>query len=377
MTLPAHNPAAAKRYLPTLVAMIAVLFILSGHAAYGETLCVTNLVGLRQGLNTWRGSTQTAVVIHLVQGTYKVDSSKDETLGEFQANTTASLQLLGGYEVDPPGCSVRSLDPRNTVIDGNNDATSKLALTNVGASVLVEGVTLRQFSNGIDVVHTGSAPATGHVLKVRNSLVVENNTQGNAYTFRLWGSGSASSGAEVAFENSVLARNSNHGSSVSSALTTGNGGLIRLTNSTIAWNGTNFLTAGLQLQSYSVPNLQFEVSNNIAWHNGSANGYIDLDVSNASSPPQVEYSLIGAIAGAIQPTDTNLSSDPRFVSSSSGNFRLTTTSPAIDAGDNNQSNGIPDNDVQGLPRIVGTSIDLGAYEGGDTIFADSVELFLP
>ncbi|MCX6277016.1 MAG: carboxypeptidase regulatory-like domain-containing protein [Bacteroidetes bacterium] len=58
----------------------------------------------------------------------------------------------------------------------------------------------------------------------------------------------------------------------------------------------------------------------------------------------------------------NISSDPYFVDSASGNFRLLSGSPCIDAGwdaFNNQPV-----DLDGNPRIFGSTIDMGAYEYG-------------
>jgi len=60
-------------------------------------------------------------------------------------------------------------------------------------------------------------------------------------------------------------------------------------------------------------------------------------------------------------TDGNLRADPQFVNRQAGDYRLCATSPLIDSGDDTYvSEG--DTDLDGLPRIAGAHVDIGAYE---------------
>ena len=59
---------------------------------------------------------------------------------------------------------------------------------------------------------------------------------------------------------------------------------------------------------------------------------------------------------------SNLDEDPLFVNSTGGDLRLLAGSPAIDAGDETVE-GLPSTDLLGNPRIIGGTIDMGAYEG--------------
>ena len=61
----------------------------------------------------------------------------------------------------------------------------------------------------------------------------------------------------------------------------------------------------------------------------------------------------------------NIDSDPLFISPLSGNFRLSTGSPCIDAGDNTYNTQLTD--LDGNPRIINSTIDMGAYEYGSLI----------
>jgi len=56
----------------------------------------------------------------------------------------------------------------------------------------------------------------------------------------------------------------------------------------------------------------------------------------------------------------NITNDPRFLNPSTGDFHLQTNSPCINAGNNSAVASATD--LDGNPRIVGGTVDLGAYE---------------
>jgi hypothetical protein len=73
----------------------------------------------------------------------------------------------------------------------------------------------------------------------------------------------------------------------------------------------------------------------------------------------ISHSIIeGGWAG-----DGNLDADPRFVQPGTGNLRLTAESPALDAGSLTLVPADLRTDIDGLPRIQGAAIDMGAHEG--------------
>ena len=111
------------------------------------------------------------------------------------------------------------------------------------------------------------------------------------------------------------------------------------------------------------------LANNIIWDNA---GY-DLDVVAFFSPVLLDNDI--GVAGLTPATGSagNISTDPLFVDSASGNYRLRTSSPARDAGDNTPPGTIRNYDLDGLARIDGVIVDMGAYEVHDVIFADGFE----
>ena len=100
------------------------------------------------------------------------------------------------------------------------------------------------------------------------------------------------------------------------------------------------------------------ISNSILWDN-------NLITSSANGPSpgtlNIQYSLVGNDANNDYSGNNNINTDPLFLNSSNGNFRLASCSPAIGAGDNASIAGVI-NDLDGQPRIVNNTVDLGAFE---------------
>jgi len=57
----------------------------------------------------------------------------------------------------------------------------------------------------------------------------------------------------------------------------------------------------------------------------------------------------------------NINTTPQFVNAASGNYRLQSTSPCINTG-SAAAPSLPATDLDGLPRILGSAPDMGAYE---------------
>ncbi len=64
--------------------------------------------------------------------------------------------------------------------------------------------------------------------------------------------------------------------------------------------------------------------------------------------------------------------DPLFVNAGAGNFRLAAGSPGLDAGTSSVPGGLGQFDVSGQPRVIGPSVDIGAYESTVTVLPEVV-----
>lgn len=111
---------------------------------------------------------------------------------------------------------------------------------------------------------------------------------------------------------------------------------------------------------------QVQLTNNIISVNSTLPGIL-CDTTYSTTPPVLDHNDVfnaggpavqGSCSSAIG-SSGNISADPKFVSST--DFHLQATSPAVDAG-NNAAPSLPATDFDGLPRINGTVVDLGAYE---------------
>ena len=100
------------------------------------------------------------------------------------------------------------------------------------------------------------------------------------------------------------------------------------------------------------------LTNCILWGNSawaSNNEIYNYDDVTSPATAVLTYSCIaGGYAGA-----GNISTDPLFVDAASGDCRLSTGSPCINAG---TSTGAPGTDILGVARPHGGGYDMGAYE---------------
>ena len=117
-----------------------------------------------------------------------------------------------------------------------------------------------------------------------------------------------------------------------------------LANCTICWNSAKSSGGG----TYGCP-----LKNCIVYYNSAPNGsnYYDSIVNNKNNCCTIPLPSGGT---------ANFTNAPLFVNMAGGNFRLQTNSPCINAGNNDYAT--TSTDLDGRPRIVGSTVDVGAYE---------------
>ncbi|MBU8922374.1 MAG: choice-of-anchor D domain-containing protein [Bacteroidales bacterium] len=140
-----------------------------------------------------------------------------------------------------------------------------------------------------------------------------------------------------------------------------------IVNCTFSRNRVDDSGAALFNENYSSPTL----INVIMWGDETNSMFLTEIANHGYSDPVISYSLIQYCGDSGPGWATsygidggkNTEADPDLVDMASGDLHLVTGSPAIDEGDQTVP-GLPSTDLDGNPRIQGSEIDMGAYEGG-------------
>lgn len=311
--------------------------------------CVDTVAELVSAVNQFESVADGLTLsIKVVQGTYVVGTQLD---GAYYADgRSVGIKLLGGYTA---GCAGRVLNPANTVIDGNNVGGAFHFSLSGDANALFQGLTFTRFVSDSQVVRLalGSGTSDEAHLAIRHCRFVGNSGINIARI----------SGAQVRFVNNVVAGNTvpaNEAAVVLEYTPLADTG-IAANNNTIAHNGAG---RGLKLEDVIEPSARTsEINNNLLWGHGGA----DLDLSTFDSLANILFvngNTIADSVGLIPPGSGNNATNPQFVNVAALNFRTALNSPAQNSGIGYQTYGIPEKDLDGNNRVIGSGIDRGAYE---------------
>ncbi len=321
--------------------------------AFAAEHCVGSVAELYAALNDAAGaaSAQITTTIKLKQGTYLVGNS---SLTQAQPIHFHAMELLGGYNSN---CSARTVNPENTIFDAEGD--SRIYFRPVG-DLLIEGIRFRR--NIFAPHHRVEIFAAAHniTLRVRNNTFDTVAFAGGAgYT----PTGEEVTGLSLWFINNRVTDypwlNDNSVVSVTGTAT------LRMTSNTVANNEGN--NAVFLCENGN----DVWLVDNIAWNNAGEDFtvfetcLINSAIGNARNRSNLYQS---ATLVPIGDSGSNLmGTDPLFVNAATGNYRLQNASPAVNSGV--VSSSIANLDLAGNPRVVGSTIDRGAYESAlnDTI----------
>jgi hypothetical protein len=134
-----------------------------------------------------------------------------------------------------------------------------------------------------------------------------------------------------------------------------NGG--RLSDANIVQN--TWVDYSKPIELFGDASSQFVVENNIFQ---SPLVEQDLILGDLVEVSKLSNNLIGNYQGFWQVKENNLALDPMFYDAESGDFRLAKDSPLIDVGNNAAVMGEEATDLDGNPRIINGTVDIGAYE---------------
>jgi hypothetical protein len=149
-----------------------------------------------------------------------------------------------------------------------------------------------------------------------------------------------------------------------SVLVTAGSGELLVANNTLAGNDTGFFA-----KAAAGASLEGMFANNIIAGNSRKGVVIDALVEPMFGN---DHNLVfGNADDDFVPGPGTLLVDPLFVGA--GDYHLQRTTPARDAGNDTHVPLDVTTDLDGAMRIIGTAVDIGAYERPDSIFADGFD----
>jgi len=331
-------------------AVFGVLFLFSLAPAVGaKTVCVTNGNELSGAFGDWEYSKDATYTIQLQRGTY-LYPFRDYYSQPYYGGT-AKLQLLGGYG---PGCQGRIVNPINTIIDGQSAVHESAIGIQGSTSMLVEGMTFTGFKDSVSFDDQSSDSEDSIIVR----YVIGHDLYGAASADDNSGGFGVTGKSNIRVESSLF-YDVKGGDTAAALQVTGYSDdvVAVITNVTAAYNSARGLQVACQDCSGSML-----VYNTILFNNKSG----DLDTRNTGDGALlIAYSdfdpakSVGTYTAA-----GNFNVDPIFENPLNNDFILATNSPMINVGapENIVIGGYGSQDVGGGTRVVGSHIDLGAYE---------------
>lgn len=326
-------------FLPALASLACVV-----RPAVATDMCVDTPAGLYGALllSSVAEQPDDDVTIKLVRGVYNWSGPSD---GRAHIVPVNRLRVLGGYSAD---CSSRVTDPNNTVIVGGGALQFTIAST--GDEVVVEGVRINraaQFNvGGLREIGGRECETRGQRVTLRRTIV--------DFT-----------GTPVIDSTRVYLNATCHDLRVENNLFIGGygnfivGGSDDDDMSAVIANNTivGAATTGLTLSKSGDRAFPFQLHNNVLWNNGG----LGLEDHTCCQPVTIiaHNNTWDGNGAPLLISSGNASVDPQLTSS----HRLVEpSSPAINSGNNALPGGVPSTDLAGGPRVVGSTIDRGAYE---------------
>lgn len=344
------------------LAALSLAAAMAALPAAAATFCVGDSTGLESALQTAQANGEDDF-IQLAPGTYVPSTDRFQ----YASSENLGLTISGGFVAAPgmPPCSLQLQGAQWTKLDG---AGSKIALavsmSGTSGSVQVDDLTIQNgvsigFSSPVNIA--GASGWTGDVTLDR--VIVRNNHAAFVVA------GLSSDKGIVTVRNSAFVDNaSSDASGVVLALVSNHpapGIAVVFDSNTVARNSVpaTSVRAGISVSGST----GVQMTNNIVWDNGGT----DVRLSQGGNA-ELDHNDIGSVGGNGVVTTTNaFNVDPQFAGPLDA--QLAPTSPLRDVGLDPVSEDVGVWDAIGAERIVFGTIDVGAYEVQDTIFADGFE----
>ena len=201
--------------------------------------------------------------------------------------------------------------------------------------------------NGLSgALYTTAASGTCNLTISRSRFASCTNTALTALT-----GVSGTAGTDIS--NTVFYNNSGALGGAINAQATGGSATLKITNSTFSGNAASTNGDAIYLND----NISLSCNNNIIWNNANFPARTPVYAGNGSVSTTINNTDIqGTYSGA-----GNMSADPLFTASGSGDLHIKTCSPVVNQGSNVNAASLTV-DADGVARIFNNTVDMGAYE---------------
>jgi parallel beta-helix repeat protein len=375
MLMNMKRPSRIKSaWMARACAVLLALAPLTGHATVLQ-FCVATQAQLDGAMQSAALLSFIPHVIRIKTGSYQlVNPIAPVSYEYYQAIPIAPLQLLGGYNAD---CSVRSVNPLNTLLD-NIQIVAPLAPQ---GDVLIEGVTITDQGLKFAVREIDDVD-----IELRSNILRDAyagsfmNVDEDIYPtlarqlFLFYYTGS--NNGHVRLINNLSYNIDNLGSGGSmfrliSRAAVGHNvpdddiGLFVANNTVI--QGDDAVTAAIENNGWAPA---YYYNNVFVPTDPGGAGYTGFGIRNGYGDTVVSNNLYGscdcndANHEHINMANVIITSlgDAGFVDAPTSNYRMLPNSLAVNSGNTGILTSLPFRDLDGAPRLSGSSVDRGAYE---------------
>ena len=307
----------------------------------------------------------------LVGGAIAYDGSAESPIGDDVLIVTGCIITTNDADNGGGGiCSAGRIILTDNTITGNNGGV-------YGGGIRVLGASATITNNIISYNTVGTGYVGGGIYCETNATISSNTISNNSSN--AGGGVFCENNSNTIIINNIITNNSSSGDSEISGgggVYVANSAVAILTNNTICNNAATGYGngGGVYCRLRSSPTLR----NCILYGNTATNSGAQVYMNDDDSDPDFYYCDIQDSTTAFGVNDNfylgtyqnNIDADPRFISPSGGSgiafdgviadWTLQSTSPCINTGDPNGT--YPFTDRAGNPRVIGSSVDIGAYE---------------
>jgi hypothetical protein len=237
---------------------------------------------------------------------------------------------------------------------------------NSGGGIAIVGASGAQILHNKISKNTAANGGAFELFAAGSVLIEDNIVTGNNVPFYGEGGGFwvVNEADEIIVQNLIAQNTAYSGSQFYSSIPQSTSGFV-LVNNTIVSAHAGTADAAVIADGF---NTNAQIINNIILARGSEAALLCNPIY-MDGPPIVTYNDAISVTGisygdscsGFDGQNGNISANPAFTNIAKGNYQLLTGSKAINAGTNSAPD-LPTTDLAGHPRIVGGTIDMGAYE---------------